>query len=161
MLNEISVVENNEDGIFVTFTNGSKIYKFIFYEFINAKMYFTNNIPLCNTHAVKMNLNYYMSDKQCKYGHLPIRTVKGGKCYRCVEGKPKKHDGKMNFKSLTAIEIRRACRQMINNYPDIHINYETAVKYGFTFYNVYTSCSKGHKPFRYVNTNRCVECTTI
>ena len=155
ILNEITVIKSDN---FVTFSNGDKIYRSIYLDFLNSKMYFKGSVPLCNAHAVNLGVNYYLSDTCCKYGHLPVRTVKGGKCYKCVEGKPKKHNSKIHYHSLTAKEVRKVCNQIIIDYPDIYINYDTAIKYGFTIYTVYKSCIHGHKPFRYVKTNRCIEC---
>lgn len=84
---------------------------------------------------------YFDPNKTCSKGHVARRRVNNGACEQCEK---ESHD------------VREPTIQEMM--PDLVISREAAKANGFKVYRTGEPCSRGHRGFRYISNNGCIEC---
>ena len=128
------------------FSNGDRLTGSSIFYFFKAVERFKDIEVVTNLYNAKLkNVQLWLSPRGCRKGHAPIRNLKN-ECIECVENK-RQPDGR-------STQVTR----MMNDYPDMTLDYETAKTLGFKVYRTGEPCWQGHKGYRYVKNKTCVTC---
>ena len=131
------------------FSNGDRLTGSAVFYFFKAVERFKDIEVTTSLYNAKLNnVPLWLSPRGCRKGHAPIRDLNNN-CVECEElKKNKKQDGR-------STQVTR----MINDYPDMILDYETAKTLGFKVYRTGDPCWQGHKGYRYVKNKTCVTCS--
>lgn len=99
--------------------------------------------------AIDRNVCVYITSRGCRHGHAPIMDL-NNQCVDCTRHTPPPLDGRASPMSI-----------MMRNAPGMVITREAAIQVGFTVYRDGSPCYRGHRGYRYVGNNTCVECQRI
>ena len=95
--------------------------------------------------ALRSGKTWYIPAEPCVHcGTLSERNVHNGSCRGCLGSSG---DSRRSDDSL-----------MMEQNPNMILTKADAIKYGIKVYRHGRPCNKGHKGFRYVSTNSCIDC---
>ncbi len=98
--------------------------------------------------AIRAGESWYSPDKPClKCGQKALKRVSNGACKGCIEKAQTVTGGTDTPDSI-----------MMKAQPEMVISKEAAGTLGMKVYRTGVPCRRGHKGFRYVSTNSCIDC---
>lgn len=110
--------------------------------------------------AAAMGLTVFKTGVPCRRGHIGWRYVNGGACLSCMRpGSYPLPSVPMPKGSIRKTDARRSISQIYaEEHPDEIMDKETAKFFGLKLYRTGKPCNRGHKGWRYISTNNCVDC---
>jgi hypothetical protein len=111
--------------------------------------------------AASMGLVVFKTGAPCRKGHIGWRYVNGGACLSCMRpgSYPLPSVPVLTNGSGNKTDARRSISHIYaEEHPNSIMDKETAKFFGLKLYRTGKPCNRGHRGWRYVSTNNCVDC---